>query len=63
MKNKPEKNEKLINYIEKLQELGELTFTKEKAIKDLGITENAFLNSSLRLIKKQALIKPFSGFT
>lgn len=62
MKNKPEKHEKLIQYIEKLQEQGELTFTKEMALKDLSITENAFLNSSLRLIKKQILIKPFNGF-
>lgn len=57
-----DKHEKLRDYIGSLQARGELTFTKDQAVRDLGITENAFLNSALRLIKKQALLKPFSGF-
>lgn len=62
MQDSSAKHEKLRDYVSRLQAMGELTFTKYRALKDLGITETAFLNSSLRLIKKQALIKPFSGF-
>lgn len=62
MQNSTSKHEKLRDYISGLQARGELTFTKNQAVKALGITENAFLNSALRLIKKQTLIKPFSGF-
>lgn len=57
-----DKHEKLRDYISNLQAKGELTFTKEQALSDLEITENAFLNSALRMIKKKTLIKPFSGF-
>lgn len=57
-----EKREKLADYVEALQRRGERSFTKSAALRDLGMTEMAFLQSALRLIKKLALIKPVSGF-
>lgn len=59
---KNKKHEKLANYLETLQERGEVAFTKKEALLDLRMTEIAFDRSSQRLIKKQHLIKPLSGF-
>lgn len=56
------KYEQLAEYVENRLAKGELTFTKELALKELKLTEAAFLQSALRLIKKQILVKPFSGF-
>jgi predicted transcriptional regulator of viral defense system len=58
----PIKHQKLVSYIEKLLSKGEITFTKESALKYLGISEVAFLNSALRLNKKRTLVKLYNGF-
>lgn len=56
------KHEKLAVYVQMLLERGERSFTKRAALKELRLQEVPFLQSALRLIKKQVLIKPVSGF-
>ncbi len=53
---------KLSQYLEALQMRGQITFSKDQALKALSTTEDAFMRSSQRLIKKRHLIRPVTGF-
>lgn len=52
----------LVQYRETLLGAGQLTFTKDKALKDLGLTASAFLSAAERLQKKHHLARPKQGF-
>jgi predicted transcriptional regulator of viral defense system len=52
----------LLNYIEDLQAHGRLVFTSAEARNVLGGSANAFTKASLRLIQKNKLFRPASGF-
>ncbi len=56
------KRDGLLNYIEELQAQGRLVFTSEEAQKKLGESPNAFIKASLRLIRKDKLFRPATGF-
>ncbi|MEK7690855.1 MAG: type IV toxin-antitoxin system AbiEi family antitoxin [Bdellovibrionota bacterium] len=52
----------LLNYIEELQAQGRLVFTSDEVRERLGESPNAFHKASLRLIRKDKLFRPTSGF-
>ncbi len=52
----------LQNLIETLQSQGQYWFLKENLIKELDMSENAFLKASSRLIKKAKLARIYRGF-
>ncbi len=52
----------LLYYIEKLQALGQLSFTLDQAIKDLNTTSDSVISAAYRLKKKGKLISPAKGF-
>ena len=52
----------LLNYIEEIQAQGRLVFTSDEAQKTLGESPNAFIKASLRLIRKDKLFRPTTGF-
>ena len=52
----------LLNFIEELQSQGRLVFTSTEAQKKLGESPNAFIKASLRLIRKDKLFRPTTGF-
>ncbi len=56
------KRDRLLSYIEELQAHGRLIFTATEAQKTLGNSPNAFIKASLRLIQKNKLFCPTSGF-
>ena len=56
------KRDGLLKYIEELQSQGRLVFTSDEAKKALGDSPNAFIKASLRLIRKDKLLRPTSGF-
>lgn len=56
------KRDDLLNFVEELQAQGRLVFTSEEAQKKLGESPNAFIKASLRLIRKDKLFRPTTGF-
>lgn len=52
----------LLNYVEEIQAQGRLVFTSDEAQKKLGESPNAFIKASLRLIRKDKLFRPTTGF-
>lgn len=52
----------LAQHLTNLQSEGRITFTRDEAIKALGITEAAFLKSAARLQKRHMLLNPRQGF-
>lgn len=52
----------LSDHLLELQAQGRVSFTREEAIKALGITEAAFLKSAKRLEKRGRLLNPRQGF-
>ncbi|MBM4253944.1 MAG: hypothetical protein FJ146_18405 [Deltaproteobacteria bacterium] len=52
----------LLHYIEDLQAHGRLVFTSDESRKALDVSSNAFLKASLRLMQKNKIIRPASGF-
>lgn len=53
---------KLIEYIEQLRQKGRMSFTSKEALKELGISPQAFRMSLMRLRRKKALVTPFKNF-
>jgi len=62
MRSSAPKRNGLLNYIEELQSQGRLVFTSDEAQKKLGDSPNAFIKASLRLIRKDKLFRPTTGF-
>jgi predicted transcriptional regulator of viral defense system len=52
----------LANYLADLQSRGQIAFTRDDAIKELGITKPAFLKAAGRLQKRHMLLSPRQGF-
>src|ERR1700728_1273534 len=52
----------LAQHLTNLQSEGRITFTRDEAIKALGITAAAFLKAAARLQKRHMLLNPRQGF-
>jgi predicted transcriptional regulator of viral defense system len=57
-----QKRDSLLHYVEELQSKGRLVFTSAEAQEKLGESANAFIKASLRLIQKDKLFRPTTGF-
>lgn len=52
----------LSDFIDDLQAEGRLTFTREQALAELGVTPGALKQAALRLSKRRRLVAPRRGF-